>query len=296
MSDAAFVQQTDPDAVFDLLADETRLSIIRELADAHGAVPFAELRQRVGVRDSGRFNYHLDKLVGQFVAKTDAGYELTETGDRIDGALEAGTYTLADSIDPVALEDPCPVCGGEQRLHYEDKIVRTECDCFAEARFHLPPSAVGAFDPETFPDVSDRYLKTTFYRITRGFCPYCDGQVRAAAGPILSPDEAPNELSATEIERARETPQAHFTCTRCDREFGAGLTSVLLFHPAVVSFYYDHGVDVQSEPYWQLKGLATDRERIRGREPFRAAVTYAVNGDRLTAVVDESLEVLEIDR
>jgi len=207
-----------------------------------------------------------------------------------------GWTGAATDLDQSRDGQACPVCGGEQRLHYEDKIVRTECDCFAEARFHLPPSAVGAFDPETLPDVSDRYLKTTFYRITRGFCPYCDGQVRAAAGPALSPDEAPDELSTAEIERARETPQAHFTCTRCDREFGAGLTSVLLFHPAVVSFYYDHGVDVQSEPYWQLKGLATDRERIRGREPFRAAVTYAVDGDRLTAVVDDSLEVLETDR
>ncbi len=71
---------------------------------------------------------------------------------------------------------------------------------------------------------------------------------------------------------------------------------MLLFHPAVVSFYYDHGIDVQSEPYWHLKRLATDRERIRDREPFRAAVTYAVDGDPLTVVVDESLEVLEIDR
>jgi len=296
MTDAAFVQRTDPDAVFELLADETRLSIIRELADADGPLPFAELRTRIGVRDSGRFNYHLDKLLGQFVAKTDAGYRLTETGDRIDGALEAGTYTLADSIDPVALEDPCPVCGGQQRLHYEDKIVRTECDCFAEARFHLPPSAIGAFDPETFPEVSDRYLKTTFYRITSGFCPYCDGQVRAEVGPVLSPDQSPEELSPAEIERAREAPQAHFECTRCDREFGAGLTSGLLFHPTVVSFYHEHGVDIRSEPYWQFKGFATDRERIRSHEPFRAAVTYRIDDDGLTLVVDDSLEVIETDQ
>ncbi|ERG89407.1 MAG: hypothetical protein J07HX5_01565, partial [halophilic archaeon J07HX5] len=280
MRDAAFVQQTDPDAVFNLLADETRLSIIRELADADETVSFADLREQVGVRDSGRFNYHLDKLVGQFVRKTDAGYRLTETGDRIDGALEAGTYTLAGSIDSVALTDPCTVCGEEQRLHYEDKMVHSECGCFVKTRFHLPPSAIGEFDPETFPDIADRYLKTTLYQMTSGFCPYCDGQVTAEVGPIVLPEET-DELSAAEIERVQDAPHVDFSCTRCDREFGAGLTSALLFRPVVASFYYEHDVDIQTEPYWQLRGLVTDRERIRSQDPFRAAVTYEVNEDSL---------------
>jgi len=67
----------DPAAVSDaleLLSDETRLAVVLELAAAD-AVPdgdplsFSTLRDRVGVRDSGRFNYHLDRLRERFVAQ-----------------------------------------------------------------------------------------------------------------------------------------------------------------------------------------------------------------------------------
>jgi hypothetical protein len=40
------------------------------------AVSFSELRDRVGTRDSGQFNYHLDQLTGHFIRATDSGYEL----------------------------------------------------------------------------------------------------------------------------------------------------------------------------------------------------------------------------
>jgi len=69
-----------------LLGDERRVAILRELAAA-GAVPdstvtisFSELLDRVGIRDSGQFNYHLGRLRGRFVDRTDDGYRLTSTG------------------------------------------------------------------------------------------------------------------------------------------------------------------------------------------------------------------------
>jgi hypothetical protein len=71
---------------FATLGNETRLSILLALWEAYepfvatNAVAFSELRERVGMRDSGQFNYHLDKLRGHFVRKTDAGYELRRAG------------------------------------------------------------------------------------------------------------------------------------------------------------------------------------------------------------------------
>jgi DNA-binding transcriptional ArsR family regulator len=78
---------TDEDAVadaaetFGLLSDETRVQILVALAAAsERALSFSDLRARVGVADSGQFNYHLDRLCGRLVARTGDGYALTETG------------------------------------------------------------------------------------------------------------------------------------------------------------------------------------------------------------------------
>lgn len=48
---------------------------------------FSELRERVGVTDSGWFNHHLDKLTGRFVRETDAGYGLNAAGQEVVGAV-----------------------------------------------------------------------------------------------------------------------------------------------------------------------------------------------------------------
>lgn len=83
---------------FDLLADETRASIVRELAVArredpqNQAVPFAELRKRVGATDSGRFNYHLGKVRSHFVVATDDGYRLSVVGMRAAAAVLGGEF------------------------------------------------------------------------------------------------------------------------------------------------------------------------------------------------------------
>lgn len=66
---------------FTLLSDETRVRILVALSEASECpLRFSELRSRVGVADSGQFNYHLDRLRGRLVVKTEDGYALTETG------------------------------------------------------------------------------------------------------------------------------------------------------------------------------------------------------------------------
>jgi DNA-binding transcriptional ArsR family regulator len=76
-------------ALFDLLSEETRLRIVSVLAAHEHANPtaaplgFDVLRERVGARDSGRFNYHLRKLDGPLVEKVDGGYRLTPMGREI---------------------------------------------------------------------------------------------------------------------------------------------------------------------------------------------------------------------
>lgn len=109
----------DPVDALSVLGDETRMAILRELADAEDALPFSELRRRVGISDTGRFNYHLGKLCEYFVRDTDEGYELGHAGTRI---VDAADDAPADP----ELETACPVCG------------ETDCDRVIHVHLRTP--------------------------------------------------------------------------------------------------------------------------------------------------------------
>ncbi|MFC5972864.1 ArsR/SmtB family transcription factor [Halomarina salina] len=112
----------DPIDAFEALSDETRLAIVRTLADRRRdrpdapALSFSALRGRVGVRDSGTFNYHLNRLRRTFVRKTAEGYELDADGMRLIDVAE-------DRVEPTRgdarRDSECPVCGDAkcERVH-----------------------------------------------------------------------------------------------------------------------------------------------------------------------------------
>ncbi|WP_438267488.1 DUF7347 domain-containing protein [Haladaptatus halobius] len=84
-----------------------------QLATAEKPLTFSELRERVGIRDTGRFNYHLSKLRERFVRETDDGYDLGHAGERV--------ILAASDVDPEiararaeapesTADEVCPVC------------------------------------------------------------------------------------------------------------------------------------------------------------------------------------------
>jgi DNA-binding transcriptional ArsR family regulator len=85
--DVGDVETLPPDRAFELLSNETRIAILRVLASAdEECLPFSILRKRVGIDDSGQFNYHLNRLAGHYVRRTRDGYIICQTGT---DALEA---------------------------------------------------------------------------------------------------------------------------------------------------------------------------------------------------------------
>ncbi|QLG63982.1 winged helix-turn-helix transcriptional regulator [Halorarum salinum] len=97
------------------LASEHRVAILRELAAADGPLRFSELRERVGMCDTGRFNYHLGELRDRFVREEDGGYVLGHAGERVvlaAGDLDPeGAAALADAYESAGDGGECPVCG-----------------------------------------------------------------------------------------------------------------------------------------------------------------------------------------
>ncbi len=85
------------DEIVSVVGDETRLRILVALAravddDGPSGPSFSDLRDRVGVGDSGRFNYHLEKLRDTFVTKVEDRYVAREPGLRIVTSMYAGRY------------------------------------------------------------------------------------------------------------------------------------------------------------------------------------------------------------
>lgn len=280
-----------PDTEFDaaeafaLLGDETRVAILEALAGhANDPLPFAELREAVGVEDSGRFNYHLGKLVGRFVEKRDEGYRLTYAGSRVVGAVYEGTYAEGDDIDPIALDANCIECGASVQLSYADERVTVGCsECEnVDSEFGFPPGAIAGRDPETLPAALTSYMVTMLERLVAGFCSNC-------AGPVSPVIDSEGEAGEGQI-------PVEFACERCQSQATSSLASVLLTEPAVVAFHYDHGVDVRDALLWSLPWLVDSETEQVSDSPPEYAVTGILGGERLRVVVDETLAVVETER
>ncbi|GAA0536887.1 winged helix-turn-helix domain-containing protein [Halorubrum ejinorense] len=91
------------------LANETRVKILRALADADESLSFTELKSRVGVTDPGRFNYHLSELLDQFVRESSEGYALTYRGEGL--VVAGGSGVSVGESDLAGETSDCPVCG-----------------------------------------------------------------------------------------------------------------------------------------------------------------------------------------
>jgi hypothetical protein len=118
-----------PDAAFELLGNPTRLGILRELFEADVPVGFTVLRRAVGVDDSGRFNYHLNRLVDRYVTEVDDGYELSTAGEYVVGAILADAIDQRPGFGSFPVDGTCRHCGGAFEAEFEDlgEVRCTDC-------------------------------------------------------------------------------------------------------------------------------------------------------------------------
>lgn len=274
---------------FGAVANETRLAILRALWEVDGPRSFSELRSAVGIRDSGRFNYHLGELTGQFVrevAATDrheGGYNLTYAGERVVGAVHSGVYGGDASLDPLEA-GPCPECGATLIATYEDETVDVTCEgCDTTVtQFGAPPTLLGGFDRDELPLAFSHWVQSLIERTCRGFCPLCSGRVT----PGL----------ANELQETVGLHGARFDCEVCDATVMGVLGAVVLDHPAVVQFHADHGVDLRHDPFWSVPWLLDEPATVESEDPLRVRLDAEIDGDRLTLTLDESLAVVAVDR
>lgn len=296
---------------FATLGNETRLSILLALWEAYepfvatNAVAFSELRERVGMRDSGQFNYHLDKLRGHFVRKTDAGYELRRAGHQLVRTVIAGVGTEAPTVDPTETDGACNRCGASTAVTYQDGrlyLVCTECEGNWRTGADQPRGVLigGNFDPAGVTDRPPGQLWTAMVIAMRhaaqsgveGVCEVCSGPMETDLN--ICHDHTETGLCHT---CGREWAlAARSRCRVCKHSHTGPLYWYVAWHPAVVAFYYDRGVALQydQEASLDIGGLAGEYDQeLSSETPPRVRVTYEYAGDQLAVVVDEELTVRE---
>jgi len=269
---------------FELLSDQTRLDVLWALAErlreapADPTVGFSDLRRRVGMGDSGNFNYHLRQLEGRFVTKTDDGYRIAPAGVRVVAAVITGAYGGDGQLGPAELDDRCPICDGELTATYGDSLLRVACPNDHEFRNTLPP---GAVDERELSEVIDLLTRTTHQDIELALaeiCPFCYGRLDWSVDPAA----------------AGAVPEFDMQCSRCGVGVEIPAVSCLLQSPAGVAFFHDHGVDIRRRPLWAPE-FYDGVEVARAADPDRIEVAVERDGDRLRGRFDESLAVREID-
>jgi DNA-binding HxlR family transcriptional regulator len=168
-----------PAEAFSVIGNETRLTILEALWDApERPVSFSDLHRRVDMRDSAQFNYHLKQLVGQFVRRTDEGYDLRHAGESVIQAVLSGSFNQ-DPDREFDIEGECVVCAGALDARYHDEQITISCrDCGQRHGEY-------AFPPGGLTDRTDREIMAAFDQRVRhlhclaadGVCPACNGKM-----------------------------------------------------------------------------------------------------------------------
>lgn len=289
----------DPDApcqvpaaseeLFSALANETRIAVLFALAEAERDVgspaPFSEVYRRVDLRDSGKFNYHLKALCGNFVRRSEDGYALQYVGRQVYRAIKAGRFRGDYDVAPETIDSRCRNCDARLVASYDGGRFTVACDdCDSPwAMVDLPPGVVMDRDVEAVVRTADRRMRRSMALAADGICPNCSGRMTASLTDRA--DGLPTRISVD-----------HF-CEHCEQLIlTTSIGELLLSHPAVVAFCYDRGVDVSDRPFWEIEFCASDDAvSVRSEDPWRATLEVLAGDEVLALTLDDAFDPVETD-
>lgn len=304
---------------FETLGNETRLAILLALWDAKSPgppvaepseppVPFSELRERVGIRDSGQFNYHLDKLTDSFIESTEEGYLLTTAAEQVLSAIFAGTLSEHSSFEGEPIDADCGRCGGPVVIDYDDGTVFQRCtDCkgiWREpgdppgvlSKGYLPPVGLENRTPQEFYRQGNTWTRHRMFSMMEGVCPRCSGTVTNHINVCDDHDTEDGticERCGSEIEI-----QTLFECDICKYEWWVPATLPMFTEEAVKVFYYERGLDTDAlydDNETEKIRESIDQVEVSADDPFELLVTVEIDGDRLEVILDDEARVTDVE-
>lgn len=272
---------------FQQVSHSTRIDILHALVGAYCEAPndpwlkYNELREAAGIRDNGNFNYHLDQL-DDLIVKRSSGYRISRIGMAIISTAFSGTFDPEWTWGPVEAPGDCLFCDNSVQLRYEDGILWLTCRTDEHSiALSVPPSLLSSH-PDN--DVIERiaFLENRWGALTRqGICSECqgnvDGQIEFGGVP-------------------RDHYHYHGRCHRCGFHHGIPVGLFLVSHPAVSNFYYEHGIDILTTPFWTLEFCTPGTETVLSTDPLRLCVDVVLDGETLSVTLDQDGTVVSTER
>ncbi|UVE51988.1 hypothetical protein KU306_16835 (plasmid) [Haloferax larsenii] len=280
-----------------ILGEQTRMEIIVELGKAwdkhhhqQQKLRFSELMEAVGLTDSGQFNYHLDKLVGSFVAKSDDGYWLPNHGMKLYRLIVSGTFTEREIHKDIDVDD-CLSCGGTVRATYrnDNTLVFTCGEC--ATGYAVIPFSPGGFTNRTDDDALQAAFRS-FYselRLARqGICPACDGTMETKL--VTDLNERLDSLSVSGV-------ISSLKCSVCNNYYYSDLSSVALTTDEVRRFLIDSGLEPPLVREWNEVTVGADESvTVVEKDPLRVEITFAVEDEVINVTFDSDHNVVSSTR
>lgn len=275
-----------PAEAFSVIGNKTRLSILEALWNApERPVPFSTLHARIEMRDSAQFNYHLQQLVGQFVRRTEEGYDLRHAGESVIQAVLSGSFNQNPDRE-FDVEGRCVACKGVLSARYRDEQIAIGClDCEQQhGEYAFPPGGLTERTDREVAAAFDQRVRHLHCLAADGVCPACNGKMETT-------------IRYEESCCLRLELQVEHRCSQCRHQLCSTAGLRLLEHSEVVSFYRGHGRDLGSIPYWQLPWCVSDEYvEVLSEEPWSLRVRIPLDEEELRVDLDEHLAVFNTER
>lgn len=298
-----------PDKAFGLLGNETRVGILRALGEADEALSFTELREAVGTRDSGQFNYHLSQLLDHFIEKTAGTYELRPAGENVVTAVYSGVVTENPPHKLEQIDEPCPYCKEPIYVELRPRGVAKYCpecpgfygnsssndseytrDFGFLGLLHLPPAGLQDRTPMEAYRAAQIWNNLAFMTLAHDICGWCsaslDHSLEACEDHDVSEGLCPSCDQHLPI-------WLHSRCTNCIRKIETTVGARFYGRSEMLSFVLDHGANPVSSTASERPPF--DHEVI-STEPFEGRFIYKGSEEWLIITMDEDLDVVDVTR
>lgn len=269
------------------LGDRRRLEILYALVDAgtETATPFptrsfSDLYDAVEIDSSSQFAYHLDRLVGPFLAQTADGYHLTHSGAKITRAIRSGALESASTFADREIEGVCIHCEARSLIAaLEDEQFRIHCgECGSTLIVDgFPQSQSTGRSPGEIVESFGHRIWSDVIQLRAGLCPECAGRITTSVeGFDLAGDHRYGYVN---------------TCRECGFVLTVPLEAIAACHPAAIGYLWENGVSLWNTPLWEFFGYVTDgtiTSEVTSTEPLDARFVLSFGDDRLALSMDET--------
>ncbi|MFC6976569.1 ArsR/SmtB family transcription factor [Halomicroarcula sp. GCM10025709] len=287
--------------IFRLLADDTRVDILRALAVAQyeraqvgsGAAElgFSEIYDLVDVENTSKLSYHLGELTETYLRKSNDGYSLSHAGERIVRFILSGNYKQPESFGPETVDGVCVFCGEEAlEAKLSHQFLRIDCTACEQQVTGQPitPAQVRTRDGESFVQSVKLRSAEDARQIRREMCPECGARLSAE---VVSVPETPLPDADSLVVTS--------SCEECLREYNSPLTYSVVYHPASIAFHWDRGVDVAARGLWEFhqyvyEGRWTSEQTAS--DPNEYEVVLRHSGDAVRLYLDSTATVVGTER